>query len=168
MSQNLFFWDSLGDKLSGYSVKIGRDASKKSLAVTFHLPQYFYDLFEGLELGSFREGLWQGDCLEVFVFGENGKYIEWNLGVSLDWWVCGFDSYRSPSPSFEPFKFKPTDLKVDPGVCSISFDLPATSAFENTKHVRACIIDKKIPEPHLLCSDKAAAVGRDFHMKMID
>ncbi|MDR2561370.1 MAG: hypothetical protein LBC63_06350 [Holophagales bacterium] len=46
--------------------------------------------------GSFLEGLWEADVVELFLFNpRTGFYVEFNLGPRGAWWCCAFDSPRS-------------------------------------------------------------------------
>lgn len=45
--------------------------------------------------GSFREGLWNGDCAELFLSNpETGYYLEFNLSPLGGWWRCDFSAPR--------------------------------------------------------------------------
>lgn len=46
------------------------------------------------------EGLWEYDVVEVFVVGENGHYLEVELGAGGHWLVLGFDGVRHRSNSY--------------------------------------------------------------------
>ncbi|MCB0405378.1 MAG: DOMON-like domain-containing protein [Bdellovibrionales bacterium] len=44
---------------------------------------------------TFKEGLWQSTCFELFVAGTTGpSYEEWNFSPSGDWWHAEFKDYR--------------------------------------------------------------------------
>jgi hypothetical protein len=46
-----------------------------------------------LEEGSFVEGLWEGDCAELFLCNPStGYYIELNLSSRGSWWYCPFSA----------------------------------------------------------------------------
>ena len=46
--------------------------------------------------GSFVEGLWVGDVVELFLSNpKTGFYVEFNLGPRGAWWCCASDSPRS-------------------------------------------------------------------------
>jgi len=46
--------------------------------------------------GSFIEGLWEADVVELFLANPStGFYVEFNLGPRGAWWCCAFDSPRS-------------------------------------------------------------------------
>lgn len=45
--------------------------------------------------GSFREGLWEGDCAELFLVNPaTGAYVEFNLSPLGGWWCCAFTAPR--------------------------------------------------------------------------
>lgn len=43
-----------------------------------------------------QTGLWQRDCIELFLLKENGAYEEWNFSLEKEWDCFEFSSYRSP------------------------------------------------------------------------
>ncbi len=166
------FWDAAAKEAPGYSSTFEVDEESGFLSVCFFLPQKFFSRFQRAELGGFKEGLWQGDCLEVFVFFAPNQsrilYREWNLAASFDWWTCGFKSYRVAAGETDQKQLQslsPKDLKLNSENRSIEFRLYLGDT-KNLKiaNIRTCIIDKNIPEPHLLCSDMFAAKSLDFHM----
>jgi hypothetical protein len=46
------------------------------------------------------DGLWDYDVVEVFLVGENGHYLEVELGAGGHWLVLGFDSVRHRSNDY--------------------------------------------------------------------
>ena len=45
--------------------------------------------------GGYTEGLWDGDCAELFLVNPvNGAYLEFNLSPKGGWWCCEFTGPR--------------------------------------------------------------------------
>ncbi len=54
-------------------------------------------------VGSFFEGLWNQDVIELFLIDDGGKaYQEINLSPSGAWWTARFSSYRQRSSPLPP------------------------------------------------------------------
>ena len=52
------------------------------------------------DTGGFVEGLWEGDCAELFLSNpETGYYVEFNLSPQGAWWCCGFSARRTREAS---------------------------------------------------------------------
>ena len=160
------FWDAHGVEQAAYKASVHWQTSQE-VAIQFELPQEFFGRFAQGNLGElaeFREGLWQSDCLEVFIFFADGSYREWNLGANLDWWSCGFASYRKQQARPSEQAFRPKQLLLNAEGRTLQWRVDCGRSVSEIIHWRACVVDKKIPEPHLLSSDKIAAKGRDFHL----
>lgn len=57
---------------------------------------------EGAAEGQFFEGLWEGDVVEFFIAGGEGKsYLEFNLAPNGSWWACGFSDVREREVDFQ-------------------------------------------------------------------
>jgi hypothetical protein len=158
-------WDSHGGEHKAYKAGVSwGDSSSQKVDVVFELPEDFYSRITQTEVGSIREEIWKSDCLEVFVFFRDGSYREWNLATDLAWWNCRFTSYRKATADSCSEEFKPMQFSLDSASRRIQWQMDCgKSAYEITRW-RACVVDKKMPEPHLLSSDKLAAEGRDFHL----
>jgi hypothetical protein len=51
---------------------------------------------------TYKEGLWESTCLEVFEFDEKStSYVEWNFSPSQDWAFFAFSEYRKKNKKFE-------------------------------------------------------------------
>lgn len=51
------------------------------------------------DTGGFVEGLWEGDCAELFLANpDTGAYIEFNLSPQGAWWCCEFTAPRVRAP----------------------------------------------------------------------
>jgi hypothetical protein len=49
--------------------------------------------------GDYVEGLWEGDCAELFLVNPvSGAYIEFNLSPKGAWWCCEFSGTRTRAP----------------------------------------------------------------------
>lgn len=47
------------------------------------------------DAGGYTEGLWNGDCAELFLVNPaNGAYMEFNLSPKGGWWCCEFTAPR--------------------------------------------------------------------------
>lgn len=56
-------------------------------------------LFVPQDTGGFVEGLWEGDCAELFLVNpETGYYMEFNLSPQGAWWCCEFTAPRVRAP----------------------------------------------------------------------
>jgi hypothetical protein len=57
----------------------------------------YYDISHGL--GSFVEGLWEYDVVELFLKDDHGgAYQEFNLSPAGAWWSARFSGYRKRAP----------------------------------------------------------------------
>ena len=51
------------------------------------------------DTGDYSEGLWDGDCAELFLVNPvSGEYIEFNLSPKGGWWCCEFMGPRVRAP----------------------------------------------------------------------
>lgn len=51
------------------------------------------------DTGGFTEGLWEGDCAELFLVNQKtGYYLEFNLSPKGGWWCCAFTAPRVRAP----------------------------------------------------------------------
>lgn len=44
--------------------------------------------------GKFVEGLWEQDVVELFLAGDSGRYVEFNVSSQGAWWFMPFSDYR--------------------------------------------------------------------------
>ena len=44
--------------------------------------------------GEFVEGLWEQDVVELFLAGDSGRYVEFNVSSQGAWWFMPFSDYR--------------------------------------------------------------------------
>ena len=156
-------WDSYRAEQKAYKAQVHLQTGQE-VSVEFVLPPEFFGRITVSDVGEFRPEIWKSDCLEVFLFFADGSYREWNLATDLAWWSKGFASYRKVIDASSEQAHKPKGVTLDPKSHKISWYFDCGRAVSEIKHWRACVIDKKIPEPHLLSSDKLAAEGRDFHL----
>lgn len=84
------------------SLKECGDGSEVELAFIVVVPKLA--MLSPVDDGSYREGLWNYDCAELFLGNIlTGYYIEFNLSPKGGWWSCSFSSPRvqvaeGPSP----------------------------------------------------------------------
>lgn len=51
------------------------------------------------DTGGYAEGLWEGDCAELFLVNpKTGYYLEFNLSPKGGWWCCAFTAPRVRAP----------------------------------------------------------------------
>ena len=86
--------------------------------------------------GSFVEGLWEGDVVELFLVNpDTGFYIEFNLGPRGAWWCCTFDSPRARAAAPEPLpgittRARPTEAAWDSTLAIPLRSLPPSLNFD--------------------------------------
>ncbi|MCB0324382.1 MAG: hypothetical protein KDD69_12450, partial [Bdellovibrionales bacterium] len=74
--------------------------------------------------GSFVEGLWHGDVVELFLGdAETGRYREFNLSPTGAWWAAAFAAYRErESAEFTATPLLSSSVKL--GHWGYSFRIP--------------------------------------------
>lgn len=78
-------------------IRIAADPEKLFFAASANVPASCKDY----EPGSFVEGLWNEDVVELFLKDDSsGAYQEINLSPGGAWWTVFFDSYRARNPFF--------------------------------------------------------------------
>lgn len=119
-----------------------------------------------LTLGEFHEGLWQMDCLELFMRnGKSGEYIEWNLGPQGAWWQCYFSSYRQRA-ALQPIASDTEVLMKSSGdmvfrILRLPLSLFSDKTLDSWQaHVSAIV---QSPEQRFVSSSPASDIAPDFH-----
>jgi hypothetical protein len=89
---------------------------------------------------TFKEGLWEQTCLEVFEFDEKSqRYVEWNFSPSGDWACFVFTDYRqrdAKAMRLEPLTWS---WSKDNKVRTLTMELPV--AFKTSKLQFTAVID---------------------------
>jgi hypothetical protein len=121
--------------------------------------------------GGYAEGLWDGDCAELFLVNpDTGYYIEFNLSPKGGWWCCEFTAPRVRAPG-APRELVGVTTKASPGVddwaATIRIpvaSLPAELAFDPKKtlgNVTFCLGDS--PQLYLTHADLGGGTP-NFHL----
>lgn len=123
------------------------------------------------DTGRYAEGLWNGDCAELFLVNpETGYYIEFNLSPAGGWWSCEFTSPRVRAPG-APRELVGVTTKSSPGpgdwAATLRIpvaSLPAQLSFDPAKttgNVTFCLGDS--PQLYLTHADLGGGTP-NFHL----
>lgn len=123
------------------------------------------------DTGGYAEGLWNGDCAELFLVNpDTGYYIEFNLSPKGGWWCCEFTAPRVRAPGAPraltgvATTATPSDSSWDSTIRIPVASLPPELAFDPAKtkgNVTFCLGDS--PQLYLTHADLGGGTP-DFHL----
>lgn len=121
--------------------------------------------------GAYTEGLWNGDCAELFLVNpDTGYYIEFNLSPKGGWWCCEFTAPRVRAPGSPraltgvTATAQPTEGAWDSTLRIPVASLPAELAFDPAKtrgNITFCLGDS--PQLYLTHADLGGGTP-NFHL----
>ncbi len=85
------------------------------LLITATAPKFSVEHHPNAPSGKRFDGLWDYDVLEIFFVGEDGKYIEVELGTAGHYLVLGFDGVRRRANDFYDHVFEHTFYREKDG-----------------------------------------------------
>jgi hypothetical protein len=91
------------------------EREESGLRITAKAPKFSVEHQPNAPTGTRFDGLWEFDVLEIFFVGENGKYIEIELGTAGHYLVLGFDGVRRRSNDFHDMSFDHSFKREDDG-----------------------------------------------------
>lgn len=105
------------------------------------------------------DGLWDYDVVEVFLVGQDGKYLEVELGAGGQWLVLGFDGVRHRSNDYMDFNPDHRNASATPGTWQSIITIPwemvpqplarlNTFAIFNGQHLAMNPVPGKEPDFH--------------------
>ncbi len=91
------------------------ERTDEGLLITATAPKFSVEHHPNAPSGKRFDGLWDYDVLEIFFIGEDGKYIEVELGTAGHYLVLGFDGVRRRSNDFYDRIFEHTFNRSEDG-----------------------------------------------------
>lgn len=140
-----------------FILSVTRDLNRRKficLQVRVSKPSFLKDS----DNGTFRAGLWDGDCAELFLGNPvTGFYVEFNVSPIGGWWNCSFSSIRVKAHDKDPEPLSgvwtegtadPSDNHWTAGIYVPVDSLPSEldfNAASTQANVTFCIYDKSNP-----------------------
>jgi hypothetical protein len=89
--------DWFGNFVRGPSFELSLDEYDGEPELAFKVDVPKLAVVSPIDDGSYREGLWNYDCAELFLGNPlTGYYVELNISPRGGWWSCSFASTRVP------------------------------------------------------------------------
>lgn len=97
------FWNGADCPDVSYHAEVWISQSTKGLTIRVMAPELPNARIPSAPHDTRVDGLWEYDVVEVFLVGEDGKYLEVELGAGGHWLVLGFEGVRNKVNDFTSF-----------------------------------------------------------------